>query len=89
MSELPFRSVGGSARYDTDTGLGVEGFWEHRNLFGNGEKLMVSAPIATQVQGIKAAFEKPAFLVREQRLLASGSALREDTEAYKSTSGSA
>lgn len=89
VSELPFRSVGGSARYDTDTGLGVEGFWEHRNLFGNGEKLMVSAPIATQVQGIKAAFEKPAFLVREQRLLASGSTLREDTEAYKSTSASA
>lgn len=89
VSELPFRSVGGSARYDTDTGFGVEGFWEHRNLFGNGEKLVVSAPIATQVQGIKAAFEKPAFLVREQRLLASGSTLREDTKAYKSTSASA
>lgn len=89
VAELPFRSVGGSARYDTDTGLGVEGFWEHRNLFDNGEKLVVSAPIATQVQGIKAAFEKPAFLVREQRLLASASALRENTEAYKSTAGSA
>lgn len=89
VAELPFRSVGGSARYDTDTGLGVEGFWEHRNLFDNGEKLVVSAPVATQVQGIKAAFEKPAFLVREQRLLASASALRENTEAYKSTAGSA
>ena len=89
VAELPFRSVGGSARYDTDTGLGVEGFWEHRNLFDNGEKLVVSAPIATQVQGIKAAFEKPAFLVREQRLLASGSTLRENTEAYKSTAASA
>ena len=89
VSELPFRSVGGSARYDTDTGFGVEGFWEHRNLFGNGEKLLLSAPIATQVQGIKAAFEKPAFLVREQRLLGSGSILHEDTKAYKSTSASA
>ncbi|MDD4701195.1 MAG: autotransporter assembly complex protein TamA [Desulfovibrio sp.] len=89
VTELPFRSVGGSARYDTDTGFGVEGFWEHRNLFDNGEKLVVSTPIATQVQGIKAAFEKPAFLVREQRLLVSASALNEDTEAYKSTSASA
>lgn len=89
VAELPFRSVGGSVRYDTDTGLGVEGFWEHRNLFDNGEKLVVSAPIATQVQGIKAAFEKPAFLVREQRLLMSASALREDTEAYKSMAASA
>lgn len=43
VAEAPFRSVGGSARYDTDTGLGVEGFWQHRNLFGNGEKLTLTA----------------------------------------------
>ena len=89
VAESPFRSVGGSARYDTDTGFGVEGFWEHRNLFGNGEKLTVTAPLATDVQGLKAAFEKPAFLVREQRLLATASALREDTIAYEKTAVSA
>lgn len=81
--EAPFRSISGSARYDTDTGLGLEGTWEHRNLFHNGERLTVTAPLATEIQGIKAAFEKPAFLAREQRLLASASALREDTSAYR------
>lgn len=89
VAEAPFRSVGGSARYDTDTGPGVEGFWQHRNLFGNGEKLTVTAPIATETQGLKAAFEKPAFFDREQRLLGSASALREDTTAYEKIAGSA
>ncbi len=83
VAEAPFRSISGSARYDTDTGLGLEGAWEHRNLFHNGEKLTVTAPLATEIQGIKAAFEKPAFLAREQSLLASASALREDTSAYR------
>lgn len=89
VTEGAFRSISGSARYDTDTGLGVEGVWEHRNLFHNGEKLTVTAPIATEIQGLKAAFEKPAFLEREQRLLASASALREDTSAYLKTAASA
>ena len=89
VAEAPFRSISGSARYDTDTGLGLEGAWEHRNLFHNGEKLTVTAPLATEIQGIKAAFEKPAFLVREQRLLASASALREDTSAYRKMAGNA
>ena len=88
VAEAPFRSVGASARYDTDTGLGVEGMWEHRNFFGNGEKLTISAPLATETQGIKAAFEKPAFLAREQKLLVTGSTLREDTSAYEKIAGS-
>lgn len=89
VTEAAFRSISGSARYDTDTGLGVEGVWEHRNLFHNGEKLTLTAPIATEIQGLKAAFEKPAFLEREQRLLASASALREDTSAYLKTAANA
>ncbi|MGE9984071.1 autotransporter assembly complex protein TamA [Desulfovibrio sp. SGI.169] len=83
VAEAPFRSISGGVRYDTDTGLGLEGAWEHRNLFHNGEKLTVTAPLATEIQGIRAVFEKPAFLAREQRLLASASALREDTSAYR------
>ena len=88
VAEAPFRSVGASARYDTDTGLGVEGMWEHRNFFGNGEKLTLTAPVATETQGLKAAFEKPAFLAREQKLLASGSTLHEHTSAYEKMAGS-
>ena len=88
VAEAPFHSVGASARYDTDTGLGVEGMWENRNVFGNGEKLTLTAPLATETQGLKAVFEKPAFMDREQKLLVTGSTLRENTSAYEKIAGS-
>lgn len=83
VDEALKRTVSASARYDTDTGFGVEGGWEHRNLFHNGEKLRLTAPIATETQGVKAAFEKPAFLAREQKLRLDASALHENTSAYE------
>lgn len=83
VAEAPFRTLEASAKYDTDTGFGVEGGWTHRNLFGNGEKLKLTAPITTQLQGLKAAFDKPAFFSREQTFKAYANALRETTEAYE------
>lgn len=77
------RTVSASARYDSDTGFGVEGHWEHRNLFHNGEKISLDAPVSQQESGIKAHFEKPAFYDRHQRLLADFSALWENTDAYQ------
>lgn len=86
LTEGPQHSVSASARYDSDTGFGVEGTWEHRNLFGNGEKLQLDAPISQEESGIKAHFEKPAFLDRQQRLLLDMSALWENTDAYQQES---
>lgn len=82
----PEHSVSASARYDSDTGFGVEGTWEHRNLFGNGEKLVLDAPISQQLAGLKAHFEKPAFFDRDQRLYLDGAALWENTDAYQQES---
>ncbi|MCR5563482.1 MAG: autotransporter assembly complex protein TamA [Desulfovibrio sp.] len=89
VEEAPFRTVAANARYDTDTGFGVEGMWEHRNIFGNGEKLTVRAPVGTQAQGIKTSFEKPAFGDRNQRLLAHLNLMREETDAYRETGSDA
>lgn len=83
LAEGPPRTVSASARYDSDTGFGVEGTWEHRNLFHNGEKLQVTAPISQEETGVKVHFEKPAFLDRHQRLLADAAALYEVTDAYQ------
>lgn len=84
--EGPWRSLSLNARYDTDTGFGVEGIWENRNLFHNGEKLRLDAPISQQEYGLKAHFEKPAFLNRRQMFFADASALWENTDAYKQQS---
>ena len=84
--EGPWRTLSANAKYDTDTGFGVEGIWENRNLFHNGEKLRIDVPISQQLYGIKAHFEKPAFLDRRQMLYADMSVLWEDYEAYKQQS---
>lgn len=83
LVEGPQRSVSASARYDSDTGFGVEGSWEHRNLFGNGEKIILDAPISQQESGLKVHFEKPAFFERHQRFLADLAGLWENTDAYQ------
>ena len=46
------------------------------NFFGNGEKLVVSLPITPEKQGLKASFEKPAFLDRDQKLVGEASLLQ-------------
>lgn len=83
VEDAPFRSLAAEARYDTDSGFGVEGEWEHRNFFGNGEELRLNLPITTEKQGLVAHFEKPAFLRSGQSLNAQASALHEDTDAYE------
>ncbi len=79
----PPRTVSASVRYDTDTGFGAEATWEHRNLFGSGEKILLDLPISQQEIGLKAHFEKPAFPDKNTLLLIDGAALYENTEAYQ------
>ena len=82
LGEMAFRTVGASLRYSTDKGMGVQGSWEHRNFFGNGEKLTIAGTVAEDEQGVKLDFKKPAFLRADQNLLAGGYAGRKVTDAY-------
>lgn len=85
LSEGTQHTIAASARYDSDTGFGVEGHWEHRNLFHNGEKLSVDVPISQEEMGIKLRFDKPAVFGRDQRLWLEAQALRESTDSYQSS----
>ena len=82
VEDAKHRTIGGLVRYDTDTGFGVEGSWEHRNLFGSGEKLTVTAPVSLIEAGVKAKFVKPEFFAYGQQLLVNASALRERSDGY-------
>lgn len=46
VSERKFRYYGGGASYSTTEGLGLEGYWGHRNLFGRAEKLRIGGSIS-------------------------------------------
>ena len=83
VEDAKHRTIGGLVRYDTDTGFGVEGSWEHRNLFHNGERLTVTAPVSLIEAGLKAKFVKPEFFAHGQQLLVNASALRERSDGYE------
>lgn len=82
VSEGKKRSVGGSAFYSTDQGLGVETSWEHRNFFGNGEILKLTMPLKDEELYFGADLKKPAFGFKEQNLLVRSRIGYEKTDAY-------
>jgi translocation and assembly module TamA len=46
VSERPLHAYGVDASYSTLDGLGLGGFWEHRNLFGAAERLRLEAGVS-------------------------------------------
>ncbi|WP_254869570.1 autotransporter assembly complex protein TamA [Thalassospira lucentensis] len=83
--ERKHRSVGGGVNFSTADGPGANAFWEHRNLFGRGEKLRLGIEASGLEQGLTAEFRKPQFLRRRQALVAESNAKNHDTDAYQGT----
>jgi len=49
----------GGVTYSTSEGPGGKAFWEHRNLFGAGERLTLTLEGGQKIQGATADFRKP------------------------------
>jgi translocation and assembly module TamA len=82
LTEGPPRSVGAGIAYNTNLGFGGQAFWQHRNLFGEGENLRVTAGAAEKQLALSLAFRKPDFLDRNQDGLANAALLQQKTDAY-------
>lgn len=82
VRDAPPRTVSGGMHFSTDTGFGVRGAWENRNLFGGGEQLRITAPLSEKSQSLNASFRKPAFGIRDQSLVGEAWAVNETTDAY-------
>jgi translocation and assembly module TamA len=88
--ERPAHAVGFTAAYSTDLGGSLTTTWSDRNLFGNAERLNLSAGGTglggSAVKGfgydISAQFLKPDFLQRDQTLEFDAAALKQDLQAY-------
>ncbi|WP_425064963.1 autotransporter assembly complex protein TamA [Reyranella sp.] len=85
------RSFGFGVSYETQLGFAVEGFWVHRNLFGQAESLRLSGEVNHIGQGyaildtgfaFRAAFRKPDWWLPGQDLRLEAAALREVLDAY-------
>jgi len=89
ISERPLHAVDAGIAYSTDLGVKVNLGWHHRNLFGNGEQLNLTAQTneggsAQTMPGylFGAQFIKPDFLARDQSLELDVDALKQALQAY-------
>ena len=84
LKERAHRTLKAGVSYYTDEELGVSFGWEHRNFFGEGEKVNADINLSVLGQSLKTTFNKPYFLRKDQSLLLNASIRREDTDAYNS-----
>lgn len=90
VSERKFRYFGVGGTMSNTEGLGLEGYWGHRNLFGRAEKLRIDGSISgigsnnlTQLNynaGIM--FEKPGVVGPASKFFAGVKAVYEHPDAY-------
>jgi translocation and assembly module TamA len=91
VTDRPPRSIGFGLAYETQLGFAVNGFWTHRNLFGQAESLRLTGEINHIGQGLaitdtgfrfRADFRKPDWWIPEQDGRASAEVVREVVPAY-------
>jgi len=83
-TERVHRTVGAGLAYNTSQGFGARAFWENRNLFGNAERLRLSAEVGQQLDAFRANFRRPDFLAVDQDFLATAEFANDNPVAYRS-----
>jgi translocation and assembly module TamA len=86
VTEAKHRSIGAGLRYSTNEGPLGKIFWEHRNLFHEGESLNLSLTSGFVIQGAGADFRKPGVWTPDLDFLSSILVERENRESYESES---
>ncbi|MGH8722063.1 MAG: autotransporter assembly complex protein TamA, partial [Burkholderiales bacterium] len=86
LAEAKRRSIGAGGGYASDEGPFGEAFWEHRNFFGEGERLTVTLGASALEQSLTAEGRKPNFLRLDQALVAESALTRADNEAFEEES---
>lgn len=83
LLEAPPRSVGVGIRYATQEGIGGKVFWQHRNFWGSGERVLAKIEGSQlQVDAILS-FEKPDFFWQDFTLVTKLEGTKANTKAYK------
>lgn len=92
VAEGKHRYFGFGAQYSTIDGIGIGGYWGHRNLFGRAESLRIEGAVArigetTDVQRLDYSagilFSKPGFILPTMTFNASLKAKMESPETYQ------
>jgi translocation and assembly module TamA len=86
LTQRPPRTIGAELNYESEVGPGARLFWEHRNIFGAGERLRAEIAGSEQEQSLTTSLRKPDFLRPRQSLLTDATLRRERLEAYDADS---
>lgn len=86
LRQRPPRSIGAEINYETDLGPGASVFWEHRNVFGAGERFRAELAGSEVQQSATLGLTKPDFFSPHQNLLLDATAQRDRLDAYDSDS---
>lgn len=78
------RNVKAGIAYSTDLGLGGTAGWEHNNLMANGEQVTTTLSANKLETILDSQFEKPFFLLDNQKLKLGVTIEKKRTEAFKS-----
>lgn len=89
VSERKHRSFILGVSYKTDVGLGGKVSWEHRNLWGGGERLSLSAMESEVGYALEGSLRRPDFLRRDQSLVLLAKAGEDSPDPYTSRSAGA
>lgn len=89
LKERAQRSIKAGIGYATEDGFDFKPSWEHRNFFGQGEKVVFEGTISTFLQSLKGRLERPDFWRKSQTLVLESEIAQAETDAYDSTSFSA
>ncbi|MFN3911003.1 autotransporter assembly complex protein TamA [Hyphomonas sp.] len=79
------RTVSVGATASTTEGVGVDGYWEKRNLTGRADRLRISANVATLARDLTAVYERPNIGQYGRTLSLETGVRAEETDAYDLT----
>lgn len=91
LNERKRKFIGAGVNYSNNIGGEIKAYWGHRNLFGQGERLKITANLSrigiNEFEDINKTlqgdFLKPEFLTRQQYLLINGSIASEKFDSYE------
>jgi translocation and assembly module TamA len=89
VSEVDHKKISFRLGYETDTGIQGSAAWEHKNLWGRGQRLLLQMEVSQVRQELLSRYTQENIWGREFDLVVQGSAFREDIDAYTSTGGKA
>jgi translocation and assembly module TamA len=86
MAERKHKTIKAGIGYNTDESLILSAGWEHRNIFGNGQKLDLSAKTSSISHVADAELTIPEFIQKKQNLIIKTTFSEESPAAFDSTS---